>query len=72
MVAWFLPLNSFGDVENGKSSLEQIALLSFFYMAYVDCGRRKRLVPFLLWPICMGKIDVYPLFFTSIVVSFTK
>jgi hypothetical protein len=46
MVAWFLPLNSFGDVESGKSSLEQIALLGFFYMAYVDCGRRKRLVPF--------------------------
>ncbi len=71
-VAWFLPLNSFGDVESGKGSLEQLALLSFFYMAYVDCGRRKRLVPFLLCPICMGKIDVYPLFFTSIVVSFTK
>jgi len=77
MLAWFLPLNSFGDVESGKCSLEQIALLSFFYMAYVEfllygLCRRKRLVPFLLWPICMGKIDVYPLFFTSIVVSFTK
>jgi hypothetical protein len=41
MVAWFLPLNSFGDVESGKSSLEQIALLSssLWLMLIVAGGR---------------------------------
>ncbi len=43
---------------------------SIWLMLIVAGGRDSYL--FLLWPICMGKIVVYPLFFTSIVVSFTK